>query len=158
MGGLLSPSRLEELIPYFQPNLAHVVTLHINTCIATTAKNKHNCNARFARRPFKLIIVLENLSKPNTFAHTANTLYSAGNLAGMSLFTNVVTITARTDSTPLINSTLRKKLYKEQNLLNLNSTTPTASIYSRQTNSSIPRRSNHASILQKSTTLKTSSD
>lgn len=156
MAGRSSPSRSVILTQSLQPNLAHVVTPRTNTCIATTVANKPNYSAKFACQLFNPIIVFEDHLKPNTFAPTASTLYSAGNPVSTLLFTNAVTITARTGSTPLTNSIRQKKLYKERNLLNSNSTTSTANIYSKPKSSSIPRRSNHSSILQRFITLKMS--
>lgn len=156
--GHLNPSRLAAQNQFHRRNPARTATLHINICTTTTVKNKLNCSAKFARQPFKLIIVFEDHLKPNTFVPTASTLYSAGNPVATSLFTNAVTITVRTDSTPLTNSIRRKKSYKELNLLNSNSTTSIVNIYSKPMSSSIRHHSNHSSILQKFIILKMSSD
>lgn len=156
--GHSSPSRPAARNQFRRRNPVRTATRHINTYTTTTAVNKPNCNARSVRQPFKPIIVLKDHLKPNTFVPTVSTLYSAGNLVATSLFTNAVTITVSIDSMQSTSSTRRKKLYKEQNLLNSNSITFTANIYSRPTSSNTPHRSNHASILQRSITPKMSSD
>jgi hypothetical protein len=85
----------------------------INISIATTVVKKPNCNVKSARRLFNQIIVLKERSNPNIFVPTANAPYSAGNHVAMSSFTNAAMITAITESTPLTNSTLQKKLYRK---------------------------------------------
>lgn len=138
-----------------QRNQAHAVTRRTNISIATTVVSKLNYSAKFARRLFNPIIVLKDRLKPNTFAPTASTLYSAGKPAARSLFTNAVTITVITGSTLSTNSTQRKKLYRKLNLLNSNSTTSIVNIYSKPMSSSTPRRSSHSSILQRFTCPRT---
>ena len=137
-------------------NHAPVAMRRINISTATTVVNKVSCNAKSARRLFNPIIVLKELSNPNTFVPTANAPYSAGNPVATSSFTNAVMIIAITDSTLLTNSTQQKKRCKKQNLLNLNLTTFTANIYSKPMSLNIPRRLNHSSILQRSITPKMS--
>jgi len=114
--------------------------LRTDIFIATTAVNKPNYSAQSARRPFKLTIVLKEHSNPNIFVPTVTAPYSAGNPIVMSSFTNAAMIIVHIGSMPLTNSIQRKKLYKKPNLLNSNSITFTANIYSKPTSSSIPHR------------------
>src|SRR3989338_1770063 len=129
----------------------------INICITTTVKNDLNCSVRSARLFLKSTTVLKERLKPNTFVRTANTPCSAGKSFCMLLFTNAPTITALTALTHSTNLTQRKSSYKKQNLLNSNSTTFTANIYSKPRNLFTPAPSNHSSTLEGFITLKISS-
>ena len=139
MAARSNPLRPAAQIPSLPPNPVPVVTRHSNIYIAIMAKNNPNYSAKSARQPSKLTIVLENHSKPNTFAPTASTPCSVGNSVFTSLSTNAATITVLIGSTHSTNSILRRDLYKKQNLLNSNSITFTANIYSRPMNLNTPR-------------------
>ena len=155
MAGRSNPSRPGEQTLLLRRSLAHAVTLRRNTFTAIMVKNKLNYSARFARRLFKLIIVLKDRSRLNTSARTASTPYSAGKHGCTSLFTSAATIIARIASTLSKNLTRRNRPCKKINLRNSNSVISTANIYSRPKNLTIPLRLNLSSILQKSITLKT---
>ena len=126
-----NPSGRVETIMFPIKNIAHSATRHTYTCTTTTVKKKANCAARSVRQTSRSIIVLKERLKPNTFVRTATTPCSAGKLFCTSLFTNAAMIIANTALTRLTSSTRRKKSSSNQNLLNSNSATPTANIYSR---------------------------
>ena len=157
MGDRLSPSKSVAQTRCLQRSLVHVVTPPKNTCIATMAKNKLNCNVKSARQPSRPTIVLKNHSRPNTSVHTANMLYSVGKSICTSLLISAVMTIARIGSMLLKNSIRRKKHCLKQNLHNSNSVTFTANIYSKPKNLNIPRRLNRSSILPRSIILKMSS-
>jgi len=156
MAGHLNPSRPAAQTLCLRRSLVHAATPRKNTCIATMAKNKPNYNAKFARRPSKLTIVLENHLKLNTSVPTANMLYSVGKSICTSLLISAVMIIASIASMLLKNSTLQNEPYLKQNLHNSNFVTFTANIYSRPKSLNIPRRLNRSSILPKSIILKMS--
>ena len=143
-----NPSRFKTENPSPRPSNVLFATHHINICITTTAKNDLNCFARSARLFLKPIVVLKERSKPSTSARTANTPCSAGKSFCTSLFTNAAMITVLTALMPSTNLTRRKNFYKKQNLLNSNSTTFTANIYSKPRNSFTQAQSNHSSTLR----------
>ena len=152
-----NPSRFKTENLSHRPNNALFATHRINICITTTAKNDPNYSAKSAHQPLTPIIVIKKRLKQNTSARTANTPCSAGKSFCTSLFTNAAMITALTVSMPSTNLTRRKNFYKKQNLLNSNSTTFTANIYSKPQNLSIQPQSNHSSTSEEFTTPRISS-
>src|SRR3989304_5053269 len=156
MAGRSNRARFKTENQSLRRNNALFATRHINICITTTAKSDPNCSVRSARLSLRSTIVLKERSKPSTSARTANTPCSAGKPFCTSLFTNALMIIVLTALMPSTNLTRRKSFYKKQNLLNSNSTTFTANIYSRQQNLVTRAPANHSSTLEESITLKIS--
>ena len=137
-----SPSKSKTGNPSRKPNNAHIAKHPIHTCTTTTAKNEPSCFARSARQLLTLIIVIKEQLRPNITVHIATARYSAGKSALMSSCINAAMTIARIESTHSNILIPQNKISDNQNLLNSNSITFTANIYSKPKNLPYPHHSN----------------
>lgn len=113
---------------FLRKNPAHSARRLIRICITTTAVKEHNSAVKSALLTSARKNDSAQLQKPNTSAHIARVLCSAGKPVQTSLSINAPTITALTALMLSKNSMIWNKPSAKSNRLNLSYVTPIASI------------------------------